>query len=319
MLRIGLLGASRIAPTAVIAPVATRDDVTIAAVAARDPARAKAFAETQGIAAVAGSYAELIARDDIDLVYNGLPPAGHAEWTIAALEAGKAVLCEKPFARDASEARAMVEAAERAGRPLIEAFHYRFHNVIRRAEDLVRSGALGQIHRANAVFEVAIPNTTGDLRWSAEQGGGALMDLGCYPLHLMRTLLGEEPQIREARGTFVDGVDASMTAALAFPSGARADISCSMVPETRNARATLGGSKGRLEIVNFLAPQYGCRFTTTIGGETVEQPVDGASTYEAQLDHVVAVMAGKTQPLTGGADAIANMAAIDRIYELAGR
>ena len=319
MLRIGLLGASRIAPTAVIAPAATRQDVTIAAVAARDPARAKAFAETHGVAAVAGSYAELIARDDIDLIYNGLPPAGHAQWTIAALEAGKAVLCEKPFARNASEARAMVEAAERTGRPLIEAFHYRFHTVIRRAEDLVRSGALGQIHRANAVFEVTIPSTTGDLRWSAEQGGGALMDLGCYPLHLMRTLLGEEPQIREARGVFVGGVDASMTAALAFPSGARADISCSMIPETRNARATLGGSKGRLEIVNFLAPQLGCRFTTTIAGETVEQPVDGPTTYEAQLDHVVAVMAGKTQPLTGGADAIANMAAIDGIYELAGR
>jgi predicted dehydrogenase len=319
MLRIGLLGASRIAPTAVLAPAATRDDVTVTAVAARDPARARAFAETHGVAAVAAGYAELIARDDVDLVYNGLPPAGHAQWTIAALEAGKGVLCEKPFARDAAEARAMVEAAERAGRPLIEAFHYRFHNVIRRAEDLVRSGALGQIHRASAVFEVTIPRDSGDLRWSAEQGGGALMDLGCYPLHLMRTLLGEEPQIREARGEFVDGVDAWITAALAFPSGARADISCSMVPETRNARATIGGSKGRLEIVNFLAPQYGCRFTTTIGGETVEQPVGGPTTYEAQLAHVVDVMAGKTRPLTGGADAIANMAAIDRIYELAGR
>jgi len=319
VLRIGLLGASRIAPTAVITPAATRDDVTITAVAARDPARAKAFAETHGIAGVAATYAELIAWDDVDLVYNGLPPAGHAEWTIAALAAGKAVLCEKPFARNAGEARAMVEAAERAGRPLIEAFHYRFHNVVRRAEELVRSGALGQIHRASAVFQVAIPKTTGDLRWSAEQGGGALMDLGCYPLHLMRTLLGEEPQIREARGEFDGGVDAWITAALAFPSGARADISCSMVPETRDARATLGGAKGRLEIINFLAPQYGCKFTTTIGGETVEHPVDGPSTYEAQLAHVVDVMAGRARPLTGGADAIANMAAIDKIYELAGR
>ena len=294
MLRIGLLGASRIAPTAVIPPAAGRDDVPITAVAARDPARAKAYAETHGIAAVAADYAELIARDDVDLVYNGLPPAGHLEWTLAALGAGKAVLCEKPFARNAAEAKTMVEAAERAGRPLIEAFHYRYHNVIRRAEEIIRSGALGQIHRASAVFQVTIPKDTGDLRWSAEQGGGALMDLGCYPLHLMRTLLGEEPQIREARGTFVDGVDASMTAALAFPSGARADISCSMVPETRDARAT-------------------------IGGETVEHPVDGPSTYEAQLAHVVDVMAGKARPLTGGADAIANMAAIDAIYKLAGR
>lgn len=319
MLRIGLLGASRIAPTAVIIPAATRDDVTITAVAARDPARARAFAETHGIAGLADTYAELIARDDVDLVYNGLPPAGHAEWTIAALEAGKAVLCEKPFARNASEARAMVAAAERTGRPLIEAFHYRFHNVVRRAEDLVRSGALGQIHRASAVFQVTIPRTTGDLRWSAEQGGGALMDLGCYPLHLMRTLLGEEPQIREARGEFEGGVDAQITAALAFPSGARADISCSMVPETRDARATIGGAKGRMEIINFLAPQYGCKFITTIAGETVEHPVDGPTTYEAQLAHVVDVMSGRARPLTGGADAIANMAAIDKIYELAGR
>ena len=319
MLRIGLLGASRIAPTAVITPAAGRQDVIITAVAARDPARAKAYAETHGIAAVADDYAALIARDDVDLVYNGLPPAGHLEWTVAALEAGKAVLCEKPFARNADEARTMVAAAERAGRPLIEAFHYRYHNVIRRAEEMIRSGALGQIHRANAVFQVTIAKDTGDLRWSAEQGGGALMDLGCYPLHLMRTLLGEEPQIREARGEFVDGVDAQIMAALAFPSGARADISCSMVPQTRDARATIGGSKGRMEIINFLAPQYGCRFTTVIGGETVEHPVDGPSTYEAQLAHVVDVMAGKAQPLTGGADAIANMAAIDAIYRLAGR
>ena len=319
MLRIGLLGASRIAPTAVITPAAGREDVTVTAVAARDPARAKAYAETHGIPAVADDYAALIARDDVDLVYNGLPPAGHLEWTVAALEAGKAVLCEKPFARNADEARTMVAAAERAGRPLIEAFHYRYHNVIRRAEEMIRSGVLGQIHRANAVFQVTIPQDTGDLRWSAEQGGGALMDLGCYPLHLMRTLLGEEPQIREARGEFVGGVDAQIMAALAFPSGARADISCSMVPETRDARATIGGSKGRMEIVNFLAPQYGCRFTTVIGGETVEHPVDGPSTYEAQLAHVVEVMAGEAQPLTGGADAIANMAAIDAIYKLAGR
>ena len=93
MLRIGLLGASRIAPGAVIAPAAKRQDVTITAVAARDPARARDYAKTHGIAGVADDYAALIARDDVDMVYNGLPPSGHLEWTLKALEAGKAVLC----------------------------------------------------------------------------------------------------------------------------------------------------------------------------------------------------------------------------------
>jgi predicted dehydrogenase len=319
MLRIGLLGASRIAPGAVIAPAARREDVEITCVAARDPHRAAEFAKAHGIPHVAADYGDLIARDDVDLVYNGLPPSAHLEWTIAALDAGKAVLCEKPFAMNAAQARMMTEAAVRAGRPLIEAFHYRFHNVIRRAEALVRSGALGTLHRAYAVFEVPIARTPDELRWRPELGGGGLMDLGCYPIHALRTLIGEEPQVREARGEFVDGVDVKMTAGLAFPSGARAEIACAMAPEAPAARLTLGGSRGRLEIINFLAPQMGCRFTTTMDGQTVEHPTDGPTTYEAQMAHVVDVVKHGVAPLTGGADAIANMAVIDAVYAAAGR
>ena len=319
MLRIGLLGASRIAPGAVLAPASKRDDVEITCVAARDPHRAAEYAQAHGIPHVAADYGDLLARADVDLIYNGLPPSAHLEWTVAALEAGKPVLCEKPFAMTAGQARTMTQAAERAGLPLIEAFHYRFHNVIRRAEALVRSGALGTIDRAHAVFEAPIARTPDELRWRAELGGGGLMDLGCYPIHALRTLIGEEPQVREARGEFVDGVDVKMTAVVAFPSGAQAEISCAMAPEAPAARLTLTGSKGRLEIVNFLAPQLGCRFTTTIDGETKDQPTDGPTTYEAQLEHVVDVMTSGATPLTGGADAVANMAVIDAIYAAAGR
>jgi predicted dehydrogenase len=319
MLRIGLLGASRIAPTAVLAPAAKRDDVEITCVAARDPHRAAEFAQAHGIAHVAADYGDLIARADVDMVYNGLPPSAHLEWTLAALAAGKAVFCEKPFAMDAIQARTMTEAAGDAGLPLIEAFHYRFHNVMRQAEAMVRSGVLGDIHRAYGVFEVPIARKPDELRWRAELGGGGLMDLGCYPIHALRTLIGEEPKVREAQGEFVDGVDVKMNAILNFPSGTRAEIACAMVTDTRAARLTRGGSKGRLEIVNFLAPHLGCKFTTTIGGETIEHPTDGPTTYEAQLDHVVAVMKDGATPLTGGADAVANMAVIDRIYALSGR
>ncbi|MEO8812071.1 MAG: Gfo/Idh/MocA family oxidoreductase [Caulobacteraceae bacterium] len=317
--RIGLLGASRIAPTAVIAPMRADGRFAITAVAARDPTRARAFADEYGIEVVAEDYAALIARDDIDLIYNALPPAGHARWTIAALEAGKHVLCEKPFARDAGEARAMVEAAARARRVLLEAFHYRFHAVMRRAEALVRQGALGTLRRGAAEFHAPIPRTAAELRWRADQGGGALMDLGCYPLHALRTLVGAEPVIDHAHGMFVSGVDEAMSAEIHFAGGIEATIDCSMTPPAPSAWLWLEGDRGRLEIINFLAPQLGCRFTLAVDGKTAVQSADGPSTYVAQLHHLHDVLQGDTAAMTGGNDAIANMSAIDGIYAAARR
>jgi predicted dehydrogenase len=288
-------------------------------VAARDPERAKAYAAEHGIAAVAADYDALIARDDVDVVYNALPPAGHVAWTIAALESGKAVLCEKPFARNAIEARAMVEAAEASGQVLLEAFHYRFHNVMRAAVTLAREGALGPLKSIEAVFEVPIPRTSGELRWSAEQGGGALMDLGTYCVHASRSIAGAEPEVTSAQGVFEDGVDAAMSAELVFPGGIAGRIACSMVAQRPAARLEAVGEAGRMTIDNFLAPQIGCRFSTEIAGETRGHATEGPTTYAAQLIHLGDVLAGKTAPLTGGADAIANMVAIDAIYRAAGR
>ena len=316
--RIGLLGASRIAPPAVIAPAATDPDFTVTAVAARDPARARAYAAEHGVPGVADGYAELIARDDVDVVYNALPPAAHAEWSIAALEAGKAVLCEKPFCRDAAEARAMTAASERTGRPLLEAAHYRFHNVMLKAREIVESGALGRLTRASASFNVPIARTETELRWSAHQGGGALMDLGFYPLHALRTLLAAEPKVVGAECVVVDGVDAATQATLSFD-GVPAMLECSMTAEGFTATLVVEGEKGDLEIRNYVGPQMGCRFTTTIGGETTVLPTDGPTTYAAQLRHLADVLHGRCGPLTGGADAVANMTAIDAIYRAGGK
>jgi predicted dehydrogenase len=317
--RIGLLGASRIAPTAVIGPARDDPGFEVTAVAARDVARARAYAEEHDIPSVAEDYAALIVRDDVDVIYNALPPAGHAKWTIAALEAGKAVLCEKPFARNAREAASMVAVSRAAGRVLIEAFHYRFHAVMRRAEGLARDGALGLLRSGGAEFVAPIPKTPDELRWRADQGGGALMDLGCYPVHALRTLVGGEPEVLGAAGVFDQGADASMKADLRFPNGVGATMVCSMIVERPAARLWLEGARGRLDIVNFLAPQIGCRFTTMIGGVTEVQPTDGPTTYGAQLTHLHMVLTGDTMPLTGGDDAIANMIAIDAIYLASGR
>jgi predicted dehydrogenase len=319
MLRIGLLGASKIAPTAVIEPARNNPAFVVTAVGARDVQRAHAYALEHGIPAVADGYADLIAREDVDIVYNALPPVGHEEWTIAAVEAGKTVLCEKPFAKSSGPAKAMVAAAEAAGQVLLEAFHYRHHNVIRRAEAIVRSGVLGRLVRAEAMFDANIPRDPDELRWRADLGGGGLMDLGCYPLHALRTLIGSEPRIVGARARFEDGVDAEMSASLMFAGEVEASLACSMIAERPAATLTLTGEQGSLNIINYLAPQIGCRFTTTIGGVTITEPTEGPSTYAAQLEHLRAVLQDGAAPLVGGPDAIANMTAIDAIYEAAGR
>ncbi len=163
----------------------------------------------------------------VDLVYNALPPAGHAQWTIAALEAGKDVLCEKPFAMNAAQVRRMNDAAARSGKYLVEAFHYRHHAVMQRAVAIARSGELGTLTSAEAFFEVPIPYRAGELRWTREQGGGALMDLGCYPVHTLRAVLGGEPKVLSAECVLEHGVDVSTRAALDF-AGVAATLSCSM-------------------------------------------------------------------------------------------
>lgn len=296
-----------------VTPAGTRDDVIVSAVAARDPARAAAYAETHGVPAVAADYAALLARDDVDLVYNGLPIAAHAEWSVRALEAGKPVLCEKAFALDEAEARTMVAAAVRADLPLIEAFHYRFHRVMLRAIEIVRSNELGPLVEASGVFEVPIPYARDEIRWRVDQGGGALGDLGCYPVHALRTLIGAEPEVARASIRLEHGVDAAAAAELRFPGEVRAELRCSMLAERPAAELVLRGERGRMKIVNFLAPQIGCRFTVEAGGETRAEPTDGPTTYEAQLAHVVGVLNGQAVPVTGGRDAVDNMALMDAI------
>ncbi len=319
MLRIGLLGASRIAPGAVIAPARERSDVEVVAVGASDAGRARTWADEHGVPNVADSYAALVERDDVDLVYIALPPAAHLEWTRKALAAGKAVLCEKPFAMDAAQARLMVEAAIRARRPLIEAFHYRFHHVTRTAERLIQEGAIGNPRSGRAWFNVTIAKTPGELRWIRSQGGGALMDLGCYPLHALRTLFGTEPRMIRAEGDFEDGVDVSIRADLLFPGDINAEVACSMRPEKFGCRLKIDGNRGSIDIVNFVGPQMGGKFVLVSDGVTTELDMSGPTTYGAQLEHVVQVMNGAALPLTGGGDAVAQMVAIDEIYRAAGR
>jgi predicted dehydrogenase len=322
MIRIGLLGAARIAERAIIQPAALRRDVVIAAVAASNLEKAQAFAQQFDIELALGSYDELLARDDIDLIYNALPPSLHAEWSIIALQQGKHVLCEKPFAMDAEEAKDMVAAADASGRLLIEGYHYRFHPVFAEVERLLKSGELGTIHTVRSNFSVRIAETPGSLRHNVPLGGGALMDLGCYPLHWLRTLFGSTPQILWADAICPKPqLDSAFELRMQFPNGPLCYVGCSMsehLNRQHDAYLCLEGDKAQLEVFNLVAPHQGHHLRLTKYGEAHEYQIKGDTTYDHQLAHVVSCIKGETKPLTGGRDAIDQMQLIDDAYKAAG-
>lgn len=320
MIRIGILGAAKIAPKSLIPQVKRRSDCVISTVAARDVERARAYAQTHDIPEVVESYEALISHPGIDLIYNALPPSQHASLSIAALEAGKHVLCEKPFAMNAREARQMVDTAARAGRHLIEGFHYRFHPMFLDILEKVRSGAIGRLCAMKAEFSVAIPHSPQELRHRPDLGGGAMMDLGCYPLHWLRTVAGAEPRLISAsmeQGP--PGIDLVTEAELEFPGGIPARLRTSMKSDQKfRAFLAIKGSEGVLRAMNPIHPTRGHSISIQRGQETTRYTVDGETTFDYQLAHVVDVIAGRVSPLTGGEDAVANMAMIDAIYAAGG-
>ncbi len=322
MIRIGILGAARIAPRGIVTPANELLGTEVVAVASRDLERARNFASRHSIPLALGSYAELIARDDVDLVYVPLPPSAHLQWCTAALANGKHVLVEKPFANNAQDAAQMVAAARAADRHLFEGFHYRFHPLFERALQALRSGAIGRIRRIEAVFNAMLPDTPGELRYIEELGGGALMDLGCYCMHWIRTTAGDEPTVVSASARCVTpGVDLAIEAELAFTSGPTASLKCSMQPEdgVLDRRLRILGDKGVLEMDNPVSPHAGATLSIETDAPSVPQIVSGGdTTFHYQLRHVLDVIAGRAQPLTGGEDAINNMRAIDAIYRAAG-
>ncbi|MDT7740829.1 MAG: hypothetical protein QOK09_4198, partial [Mycobacterium sp.] len=223
-----MLGAARIAPSALIKPAKDNADVVVAAVAARDGSHAQAFAAKHGIAHAHDNYEALIADPDLDAVYNPLPNGLHGKWTRAALAAGKHVLCEKPFTANAAEAREIADLAAKSDRVVMEAFHYRYHPLALRAEQIIASGELGKLERVEAALCFPLPKFS-DIRYSYSLAGGALMDAGCYAVHMARTFGGSTPEVVSAQAKLRDPqIDRAMTAELRFAPGHTGRVRCSM-------------------------------------------------------------------------------------------
>jgi predicted dehydrogenase len=321
VLRIGILGAAGIAPAAVVRPANRRTDVEVVAVASRRAESARQFAERHRIDRFYSDYAALLSDPGVDLIYNALPPSEHAKWSIAALEAGKHVLCEKPFAMNADEAAQMLEAAKTTGYRLIEAFHDRYHPLSAELDAVKASGVLGEILALRADFSSSNPFDPASLRHDPRLGGGSLMDLGCYPVHWVRAFMGEEPTIVRASGTLNPlGADLSVAADVQFPSGAKALITSAMLAQPGHLNSSLEvlGTEGKLVVNNLVFPSKGHSITQSNKGLDRTWTVRGLETYDHQLEAIVHGLQSGHELLTEGPDSLSNMKVIDGIYAAAG-
>lgn len=318
-LRMGCLGAARIAPAALIRPAHVTEGVTVSALAARDPARAQAFAAKHGIPRVYDSYEALVGSADVDAVYIPLPNGLHGRWTEAALAAGKHVLCEKPFTANAEEARSVAKVAAGSDRVVMEAFHWRYHPLAARMLEVVRSGELGEIRHVESSLCFPLPRWR-DIRWQLDLAGGSLMDAGCYPVHIVRTLAGSEPEVIDARAKLRSpGIDRWITARLRFPGGATGAVTAAMWSGAFvRTSARVVGERGTLSVFNPQAPQIFHLLSVRSGGRTRRERVAGGPTYQYQLRAFVDAVAGQPTVLTPPADSVANMELIDSIYRAAG-
>ncbi len=241
--------------------------------------------------------------------------SAHKQWAKEALYAGKHVLCEKPLAMNANEARDIAAAAHETNKLLVEAFHYRHHPYFNRILEIVNSGEIGRVERIYGRLHVPVKPRENQIRHDPALGGGALMDLGCYPIHMARTITGEEPRVLEAQASLgPTGVDLAIKAMLVFPGGAEAVIDCAM-PETGELEGALivEGSAGRLTASRPILPHHGGIIAIETPDQQREEMTDARSTYAYQLEAVARFIRGEEAPFPSLEDSIANAGALDAI------
>ena len=250
----GVIGVAKIATEKVIPAMQQGKVSEIAAIASRDPAKARAAAEKLGIPRSYGSYEELLADPEIEAIYNPLPNEVHVPWTLKALAAGKHVLCEKPIALDAEEARQLIDARNRSGKLVAEAFMVRFHPQWRRARELARDGTIGEAQAIQTFFTYRLLDP--DNVRNRPPGGGGLYDIGCYAILTARYIFGAEPTRVVATIDWDPKfkTDRLASALLEFPGGRQLTFTVG-TQSSAHQRVTIMGDKGRIEVmIPFNAP-----------------------------------------------------------------
>ena len=318
-IRWGILGVANIATKLVIPAMQRADSSTVTAIASRDTAKARSAGARLGIPKTYGSYEELLADPEVDAIYNPLPNHLHVPWSILAAEAGKHVLCEKPIGMSAAECRTLIEARDRTGVKMGEAFMVRTHPQWLRARELVRSGRIGDLRAIAGAFSY-FNRDPKNIRNILEYGGGAMMDIGCYTIQTSRFIFGQEP-VRVVGLVERDpewGADRLASAILEYPSG-QCIFTCGtqLVPYQR---VQILGTRGRIEIeIPFNAPlDRPCRLFVDSSGDLSgkdiapeEFPVCNQYTVQGEL-FSRAILDGTEVP-TPLEDSLGNMAVIGAV------
>jgi D-xylose 1-dehydrogenase (NADP+, D-xylono-1,5-lactone-forming) len=312
--RWGLLSTARI-NGALIPGIRAAAGAQLTAVASRDAATASAYADSYGIPQWFGSYEAMLESDDVDVVYVSLPNGLHVEWSVRALEAGKHVLCEKPMARSVSEVERAFAAADAAGRLLMEAFMWRYHDQTAVIERLVREGAIGELRSVHTEFSFGLAADSGDVRWDPELEGGALMDIGSYCVSGMRLLLGEPSRV--FCETVIDGpgegVDGRASGVLRFDGDRLGSFDCAMDSAPRSRLEAIG-SEGRL--ISTDPWHGGAPDLVRVNADGGHEPLTVAAVdpYAREVEDLSAAVAGNGTPKLGREDALGQARVIEALY-----
>lgn len=317
MLRWGILGCAGIAKRAMIPGIQASETGIVAAVASRDAQKAQETAEQLNIPNWYASYEALLEDRSIDAVYIPLPNHLHREWAIRAAAAGKHVMTEKPAALDANETLDMVEACEKAGVKFAEAFMYRYHPRYQRMKEIIQSGEIGEVRGIHGTFTFNNAGDKGNVRYSRAMGGGALYDVGCYPISAARFILDTEPEAATVHAFFSpqhDNVDMMASGLLEFPNHVALTFDCAMWADFRNTLEILG-SDGRIEVPHAFIGQP--NFYVTVKGQKREEKFSELNQYSLQADSFGrSILNGEPLRFTPN-DAVLNMRALDACLQSA--
>lgn len=313
-IRWGIMSTARIGRR-VIPAIRASHNGEVVAVASRSRERAQAWAALHEIPRAYGSYEALFEDDSIDAIYNPLPNSMHAKWSVKCAEAGIATLSEKPFASDAPEAQSIVDAFDNHGVPLAEAFMYRFHPQHAKAQEILAARGIGELQIINSSFTFPISDES-NIRLSKALAGGALMDVGCYCVNLMRFMTGEEPERVQASARFgeASGVDETLIGALVFPSGVIGHFDCGLRSFGQHTY-TLKGSEGMISVPqSFVIDKAVDGILRHWQGDSyTEHVIPAVDQYQLMVEDFADALLMGRPPRFAPADAVKNMAVVDRL------
>lgn len=310
-LRWGVLGCAGIAIRSVIPGIQQSKTGKVVAIASRNKQKAEQTALELSIEKAYDSYEALLSDQDIDAVYIPLPNHLHMEWTIKAAEAGKHVLCEKPIALNAAQAQKMVDACEKAGVFLAEAFMYRHHPRYRKILDIIKSGEIGDVRSIHANFTFNNAKDYDNIRFKKEWGGGSIYDVGAYPISVGRLLLGSEPHAVTVHALFSpehDDVDMMASGLIEYANGVGLTFDCGMWGAFRNSLEILG-SDGRIEVPSAFVGH--ADFTVYSHDSSRSETFPELDAFSLQVDQFAHAINGKEDLLFPASDAVLNMKVID--------